>query len=775
MTAIFRPPRATIPAVGWPKLFGLAQGRDPFWARLREQQLAGFDRHVPLLGALVACDCCAVVWLAGAAAEPIRTLGWAMLFVFTVAVWIFRWRQQRVGPRAVQPTIADFWLVSGEVATFGLAWSAVAWHLLPTLGVDDQIALVLLSAATMAVVGFAAATLPVAAVAIVLGIGTTTLACVPPWSPLATPVVMLAWPAFTVLVAGMTGGATKRLAVRLRRDAEAAESSALLGMRLSELETNGSDWLIELDAQGRFSRVSPRLCDAARRPAAALLGQPLAALAAPDRRDAAARGAVRTLIRQIAARAAFDGLILPVVVRGEPRWWSLSASANYSGDRFAGFCGVGRDITDSHLATKRIAELARHDPLTGLANRALLRELVADALAGPGCAVLLVDLDRFRLVNEAHGQLAGDALLRSVAMRLRELAGPTATVGRLGSDEFAVLLGPADVGDVAVLARQIVRSLSSTVSGGSTAVGASVGYALGPRDGASADEMMLAARLALDEAKRSGGATARRFKRVLRSRAEERRALEVDLALALDRGELSLDYQPIVDAADERIIGFEALLRWRHPVLGPISPLKFIPVAEANGAIMPIGTWVLRAACAEAARWPKHIRLAVNLSTVQFNDPGLPATVARALADHGIVPDRLELEITESVFLSDRPATTAMIARLRALGVRFALDDFGTGYSALGYLRRNAFSRIKIDRSFVQRAAALDTESTAIIRAIVGLADSLGMATTAEGTETRAEFEACRTLGCAQVQGYLFGRPMPAGEAAALVGVAASD
>ena len=252
-------------------------------------------------------------------------------------------------------------------------------------------------------------------------------------------------------------------------------------------------------------------------------------------------------------------------------------------------------------------------------------------------------------------------------------------------------------------------------------------------------------------------------------RAVERRALEHDLARALDRGELSLAFQPIVDAADERIVGFEALLRWTHPTLGNVPPAKFIPVAEDTGLIVRIGAWVIEQALACAARWPAHLGLAVNLSALQFDDPRLPDTIARALARHGIAPERLELEITESVFLNERPATAAMIARLKALGVRFALDDFGTGYSSLGYLRKAEFSRIKIDRSFVQRAAADESESTAIIQAIVALAANLGMTTTAEGTETRAEFEACRALGCGQVQGYLFGRPMSAADADALV------
>lgn len=413
----------------------------------------------------------------------------------------------------------------------------------------------------------------------------------------------------------------------------------------------------------------------------------------------------------------------------------------------------------------------RFDPLTGLANRALLREIIGAALDGSGCALLFIDLERFKTVNEVLGHAAGDTILRAVAARLRALAGPAATVGRLGGDQFAVVLAPANPRRAVQLASHIVAELGrpEPVAGQPVTIKARVGYAFGPQDGDTVDALLRAADLALHEVKGSRRSVACRYAPALQQRAAHRRALEVDLEGALGRGELSLAFQPIVEAADESIVGFEALLRWTHPELGDIPPMKFIPVAERTGQIVRIGAWVLREACAWVARCPDHIRVAVNLSALQFEDPALPATIAAALDEHGIAPERLELEITESVFLNENPATRAMMGRLKAMGLRFALDDFGTGYSALGYLRRSDFSRIKIDRSFVQRAAAAETESTAIIQAIVALAASLGMATTAEGTETRAEFEACRMLGCGQVQGYLFGRPMRGDAATALI------
>jgi len=321
------------------------------------------------------------------------------------------------------------------------------------------------------------------------------------------------------------------------------------------------------------------------------------------------------------------------------------------------------------------------------------------------------------------------------------------------------------------VATAIIAAMAApfAIDGQPARIGASIGYAIGPDDGATLDRLLKSADLALYEAKNHGRGKAVHYVPELRERAEERRAMEADLAVALDRGELALAFQPVVDAADEQITGFEALLRWHNPRLGNIPPSRFIPVAEDTGLIIPIGHWVIGNACAWAARWPEHVKIAINLSPAQIGDPALIAVVKRALADNRLDPARLELEITESLFLDEKPATIETLAALRALGVSFALDDFGTGYSSLGYLHKAAFSRIKIDRSFVSRAAEANGEASAIIQAIVNLAHSLNMTTTAEGTETRAEFELCRDLGCEQIQGYFFGRPMPPEAATALV------
>ncbi len=772
MSAMFRPPIAVASAIGWRQVFGFGHGHEPFWARVRGAQLAILNRYVPFNVALMVANLGILAAVLHDTVDPGFVYAWGLVMAGLAAVWLARWHRSRGLPEQNEATQRQFWTVSGEVACFGIAWGALMLRLLPMVTVENQMVLALLSATAMGACGFAAAMLPVCGAAVVVSIAAATLLGLPYWSPLASPMIFLSFATFTILILRGIVVTSFAMMARMRTQADHAEASATIGLLLNEFEANGSDWLIEVDAEGRLTHASPRLCEVSGRGRAGLLGLPLIELIGPDRRDPAVRGAVRTLGRHFNARTAFRDLCIPVAVRGELRWWSLTGAPKLdAGGEFAGYRGVGTDVTEARRAGDRIAELARFDPLTGLANRALIRETIAVGLSAGGCALLFVDLDRFKSVNDSHGHAAGDVLLREVAARLRGVAGHGARLGRLGGDEFALVLTPPTPRRAERAARAIVAALARPfdIDGVPVTIGASVGWALGPTDGTTVDALLRAADLALYEVKGAGRGAACRFVPAIAARAGERRALEGDLASALDRGELSLAFQPIVEASDERISGFEALLRWSHPTLGNIPPVTFIPVAEDTGLIIRIGAWVIERACVEAARWPADIRIAVNLSALQFDDPDLVPTIERALSVNNIAADRLELEITESVFLNEHPATAAAIGRLKTLGVRFALDDFGTGYSSLGYLRKCEFSRIKIDRSFVQRAAADESESTAIIQAIVALAHSLGMATTAEGTETRAEFEACRSLGCEQVQGYLFGRPMPAEDATALV------
>lgn len=782
MTAMFRPPIAAASAIGWRQMLGFGQEAGDaadarFWARVRGTQLAVLNRYVPFNVGLMMLNLGALAWVLRDAANPGFVAAWAIIVAALALVWVARWQSARSTEAPETATQGHFWLISAEVASFGVLWGALMLHMLPLVDLPTQAVMVVLSIVAMGACSFAAVLLPVCGATLVLTIAVATFAGLPADSPLATPLVGMAFASFTLLALRGIMVTSFAMMARMRTQQAHAEASAVIGLLLNEFEAHGSDWLLEVDDQARLTHVSPRLCEVSGRTREALLCMPLINLLGHDRRNPAVRGAVRMLARHFTRRVAFRDVVVPVSVRNELRWWSLTGTPKFTADgSFAGFRGVGSDVTETRRASDRIAELARYDPLTGLANRALVRSSVSEGLARAArrkasCALLFIDLDRFKQVNDALGHHAGDGLLREVAVRLRTIAGSTPVVGRLGGDEFAIVAEGCSPRRAERIAKAIVDAMSRPfdLDGQTVTVGASVGYALGPGDGACVDTLLRAADLALYEVKGSGRGAACRFVPELQARAEERRSLERDLAQALDHGELSLAFQPIVEASDERIVGFEALLRWTHPRLGNIPPVKFIPIAEDTGLIGRIGDWVLHEACAWAARWPDDIIVSVNLSALQFDDANLPRTIRRALADNGLAPARLELEITESVFLEDRPATTAVIERLKALGVRFALDDFGTGYSSLGYLRKADFSRIKIDRSFVQRAATDAGASTAIIQAIVSLANSLGMATTAEGTETRAEFEACRALGCGQIQGYLFGRPMPPEEATALV------
>jgi len=491
------------------------------------------------------------------------------------------------------------------------------------------------------------------------------------------------------------------------------------------------------------------------------------ALAPADRQSAA------PLFRAVVRRQAFRDILVRVRIGEEDRYWSLSGTPKFDSDgRFSGYRGVGSDVTERQKSAERIAELATFDSLTGLVNRRIIHTAIADGLAGPtGVALLFVDLDRFKAVNDSLGHAAGDRLLAEVAQRLRQQVGAAGQIGRLGGDEFAVVLREGDAAAATALGERLIADLSRPFRLGASdaRIGASIGLAVGPGDGNSVEALMRAADLALYDVKGKGRGTVRRYNRDMHARAEARHALELDLKVALERDQIRLVYQPIVDALDEQIVGFEALMRWRHPVHGDVPPATFIPIAEECGAIVALGRFALREALRTAAGWPRHIRISVNFSPLQFEDPQLVGEVRRALSAAGVAPERLELELTESIFLDPRETVVKALAELRALGCAFALDDFGTGYSSLGYLQKIAFNRIKIDRSFVRASVADGGESSAIIQAIVALADRLGMETTAEGTETRAEFEAMRRLGCAHVQGYYFGKPMSAEDATRLL------
>jgi diguanylate cyclase (GGDEF)-like protein len=414
--------------------------------------------------------------------------------------------------------------------------------------------------------------------------------------------------------------------------------------------------------------------------------------------------------------------------------------------------------------------MALHDTLTGLPNRTLLNERLEEALARVGeadiAAVHLLDLDLFKNVNDTLGHPAGDELLKIVASRLHALARDGDTVARMSGDEFAIVqTHVSSPGEVTRLARRTIEALSEpcAIEGHQVVVGTSVGIAVAPTDGSSGNQLLRNADLALYRAKADGRGTYRFFEPQMNVQMQARRSMERDLRKALTSGEFDLYYQPIFDLERGSISGCEALLRWHHPETGMISPGAFVPLAEEMGLIVPLGEWIIAEACATAARWPEHITVAVNLSPVQFRNSGLVQVVMGALAAACLPASRLELEITETALLEDSAATLSVLHQLRQLGVHIAMDDFGTGYSSLSYLQSFPFDKIKIDRSFTKNIVARQ-ESRNIVRAVVALANGLGMQTTAEGVETKEQLDAVKAEGCTSVQGYLLGQPRPARE-----------
>jgi diguanylate cyclase (GGDEF)-like protein/PAS domain S-box-containing protein len=537
---------------------------------------------------------------------------------------------------------------------------------------------------------------------------------------------------------------------------------------LADYEQTGQGWFWETDRRGVLTYVSPPIAEDLGRSPEEMIGCPLIDLF--DLEDTGQEGE-RTLLFHLSARSAFQELPIHSAIKTEERWWSVSGRPIFDDfDNFVGFRGSGTDLTEKRRSQEHASRLANYDSLTGLANRFQMSQALGKILTMPqethrACAILLLDLDRFKHVNDTMGHPAGDALLVQVAGRLERAVGQSGQVGRLGGDEFQVIVpGRIQRSQLAQLASDIITSLSQpySIDGQRVVIGASIGVALAPDDGVSSDELIRNVDLALYAAKDGGRGRYHFFAKDLHAEAETRARLEKDLRDAIVHGGLMLYYQPVVSTASETITGFEALLRWQHPTQGWIPPDKFIKIAEESGLIAQIGEWALRAACHDMARWPEDIRCAVNVSPLQFANPQLPAVVTNAIAQAGIDPSRLELEITESVFLNEDEGRDAMFAALKRVGVRLALDDFGTGYSSLGYLKKAPFDKIKIDQSFVRGATQPDSRNGAIIASITSLAHALGMDTTAEGVETLDELDLVRMHGCSHIQGYIYERPLDA-------------
>ncbi len=553
------------------------------------------------------------------------------------------------------------------------------------------------------------------------------------------------------------------------------ENSEVIKLLLRDFEESASDWLWETNAQLDMQRVSLRLAQVARRPVAAIKGRfPEALLGDAARWGQGPGSAVTRLTRLIEERAAFRDLIVPVMIEGEERFWSLTGKPILDKfARFAGYHGVGSDITGQKRQQEQIAFLARHDSLTKLPNRVLFNETLHAACENAdetGIALLCLDLDHFKMVNDTLGHPTGDGVLVAVAERLRGCLREIDIAARLGGDEFGIIIVTNDPEEAHHVASRVVERISRPYQfdGQIVSIGISIGIAMAPRDQNQPSGLMKNADLALYRAKCEGRGVVRFYDPEMDERLQNKRALQSALRHAVQRGELRLDYQPIIDVASRRIVGAEALLRWQHADLGLLLPGAFIGLAEETGLIAPIGEWVLQQACKQAASWPKDIGIAVNLSPLQFREAALVDTINAALADAGLAPARLELEITETTMLETNTQTVESLWALHGRGIRIALDDFGTGYSSLSYLRRFPFDKIKIDRSFI-RDLGFERDDSSIIQAIIGLAERMNMVVTAEGVETSEQASLLASYGCAQAQGHLYYHPVPPGRLSELL------
>lgn len=683
-------------------------------------------------------------------------------------LWIgeqFRDARQQCDARAVIRMLEANSLVLAITFSGTIAW------LMPVASPPGQLLLAVVAATLIGAAGYTMRTLPRAALAYiaVLSVGALSgLLRAGSVEALATCVLLVA---SAILLGRMAITAHRLFVVRILRERDAANASETVRLLLNDYEDQGSDWLFELTDDCRLHNVSSRFAEAIGQEAVDIEGHDFAALFAPSPE-------VEQLRDHLSQRRAFRGLALSLanVSDGEPKWWSVSGRPSAGGATSrVRFRGVICDITAEKQAEARVRHMAHFDSLTELPNRlrftgALNRAFAETREMEQNIGAIYIDVDNFKSVNDMFGHPAGDSFLRAVADRLQScvkdsrLGSELQLAARLGGDEFAIMLVGNDVAAQAPrLAERLVADFAEpfTIAGHEINSSISVGYAVAPEHASCAQDLLVNADIALYAAKQRGRNQWLMFEPGMDIKVQERHALERDLRGALANDELRLYLQPLVDVESGRQAGFEALIRWEHPIRGLVAPLDFIPVAEESGLIVPIGEWVLRTAIAEAASWDVPMSIAVNLSPVQLRSANLLPTVINALAHSGLDPARLELEITEGVLMNDSEANIATLNRLHALGVKIALDDFGTGYASLNYLLTFPFDKIKIDRSFI---TDLETRQDCreIVGAVIGLANRLGMCTLAEGVEQEAQLLKLREQGCEMVQGWLFGKAMPA-------------
>lgn len=701
---------------------------------------------------------------------------WGLTVTLTLPIAILWWRQLITsGHRPVAMPGATRTLVAHVIA-YGALWSVMPVIVFPQADHAQALLIATVVVGMICSGAFMLSPTLLAAWAYVttLGIGSIVGLLSSSYATSASLMVLLV--VYTFVMAGVIFANARTFMSRLRADAETDRQKQLIDLLLRDFEEHASDWLWEISATGHLRHVSARLAESFGMPARQLQQQPFLELlgALLPQHDAAAQASLASLTTSIRMGQPFRDLELPVAVGPHVHWWSLSAKPLFDDrGRAAGWRGVGSDITQTREAREELARLANQDSLTGLANRHRFSTELGRLGAAQGagqrpCALLFIDLDNFKNINDTFGHGVGDQLLRKVGTRLKTCVVDGDLLARLGGDEFALLTWRyADEAEAAALAERLLVLLAEPYQCDNVMLESrtSIGVALAPRDGADPQSLLQCADLALYAAKAAGRNTYRFFDLPMAETARSRVRLQQELGLALAAEQFTLHFQPQVHLQTGAVIGFEALVRWQHSERGLISPGEFIPVAEETGQIVSLGTWVLRESCRIAKQWPGELRVAVNLSAVQFRSSSLIDLVDEVLLQTGLAPERLELEITESALIEDHEGAQATLVALRSRGVRVAMDDFGTGYSSLAYLRRFPLDKLKIDGMFV-RSLDSDEDAQAVVTAIISLARALHLDTTAEGIETEEQLVMLRALGCDDIQGYLIARPMPAASVA---------
>ena len=748
----------------WRRLAQVYQGRDAESAEIRARLVQWVTFVSPWLMGVNVLSAVLVAWMLPVAVAPWLRWTWCGMVCALCATGLVGWlRHRRKTPTRVGPSVVrKSALQAGVLAAL---WATLPWTVFPDGSPSAQILIAGVMLGMVAGGGFVLTPLAPAAVVYTVIIGASTTAAVTRYhDPLAVLLSALMAGYTVVVVAAVILGA-RRSAGALRAEREAERQGQLVALLLKDFESQSADVMWETDAAGRFVRITPKLTALMRLDEAASR-RSLLGWFEQQAPDAEARQAVAQLRQAFGCGQAFRQRGIPVAIAGAQRRWSITARPlvdETGADQ--GWRGVITDITMEHEAQSRMQQLALVDSLTGLANRTQLRDklqLKLESAASKPFALLCLNMDHFKRVNDMFGHAAGDAVLRETARRLRKLVRACDCVARAGGDEFAIVLDDiADEQDALRFGQRVVAELDRAFpsDAGQISSGASVGVVTLPAHGSSVDELLANADLALSTAKAGGRGRAELFRTDMGERLRLRMTMERDLRVAVAKKELRLHWQPQVETANWRVSGCEALLRWQHGDLGLIPPMNFIPMAEETGLIVELGEWVLNEACRVGAQKLPGLMVAVNVSPIQVVRDDFVNVVRKALAVGGLPAQRLEIEITESLFIDASPKALRNLETLRQMGVRVALDDFGTGYSSLAYLRQFPFDTLKIDRAFV-RELVTQHDARAIVRSIVDLASALGMSTVAEGVEEPAQYELLRRAGCAGVQGFLIARPM---------------